>query len=229
MQQVDVTRRNHARVHHRGTDPLDQARPVLSAHEHEGEGTNLAGLHQGRRLEEFVHCAETARHDDKTLRVLDEHGLARKEVPEVHAAVDPLVHALLVRQLDAQAHGDTACLPRATVRGLHHARATARNDRVAALNQEFADPLSTLVPRFVRARTRGTEHGNGGANLRQGLEPFDELGLDPQNTPGVRVLPVRAVFGLKQRSIGCQARDLVPAQNDGSAAVSFFRGSHGLS
>ena len=185
MQQADVLGGNHAGVDHGGADPVNQTRPVVSAHEHEREGTNLPGLDQGRGFEELVHGAETARHDDETLRVLHEHGLAGEEVAEVDAAVDPLVHALLVRQFDTQAHGRAAGLPRAAVRRLHHARAAARDDRVAALDQQLADAPSALVEGVVGAGASRPEDGDRGANLGEGLEAFDELRLDAQDTPGV--------------------------------------------
>ena len=55
------------------------------------------------RLEQLVQGAEAAGQHDEPLGVLDEHGLAGEEVPEVDAEVDPLVHALLEGQLDARA------------------------------------------------------------------------------------------------------------------------------
>ena len=103
-----------------------------------------------------------------------------------------------MRQLDAQAHGRAAGLPRAAVRRLHHARPATGNNGVAALDQQLADAPSALVEGVIRARAGRPEDGDRGANLGQGLEAFHELRLDAQDTPGIGVLPVGAVLGLEE-------------------------------
>jgi hypothetical protein len=78
------------------------AAPELAAHEDHRELVDLAGLHEGQRLEQLVHRPEAAGADDERLRVLDEHRLAGEEVAELDAEVDPLVQALLEGQLDPE-------------------------------------------------------------------------------------------------------------------------------
>ena len=58
-----------------------------------GNLVTLRGLHQSQRLEQLVERAEPAGQADERLRVLHEHRLAREEVAEVDAEVDPLVEA----------------------------------------------------------------------------------------------------------------------------------------
>ena len=117
VHEVEVLRRDLALGEHRVAQPAEQAAPVRRAHEHDGERRDLAGLHQGERLEQLVEGAEAAGEDDERLGVLHEHRLAREEVAEVDADVDPLVHALLERQLDAEPDrraarlAGTACWP----------------------------------------------------------------------------------------------------------------------
>src|SRR5699024_11405437 len=80
--------------------PVQQALPVVAAHQHHGEHVDLVGLHQAQRLEQLVEGAEAARHHHEAAGVLHEHGLAGEEVAEVDTEVDIVVHALLVGQLD---------------------------------------------------------------------------------------------------------------------------------
>ena len=61
-------------------------------------------LHQREHLEHLVERAKTAGKHDSTRAVFDEHGLAHKEVTEVHAEVHVFIEPLLVRQLNAQAN-----------------------------------------------------------------------------------------------------------------------------
>ena len=60
VQQTNISGGNHAGVDHGGSDPVDQTRPIGSAHEHEREGTNLPGLDQGRGFEELISLLSTS-------------------------------------------------------------------------------------------------------------------------------------------------------------------------
>ena len=59
-------------------------------------------LHQREHLEHLVERAKPARKHNSARAVFDEHGLAHKEVAEVHTEVHVFVEPLLVRQLNAQ-------------------------------------------------------------------------------------------------------------------------------
>ena len=83
-----------------------QTLPVLDADQDDRKARYLAGLDQGQGLEELVQRAESAGQDDEGLGVLDEHGLAGEEIPEVDAEIDPVVQPLLERQLDSEADGE---------------------------------------------------------------------------------------------------------------------------
>ena len=77
--------------------------------------------------------AEAAGEDDERLGVLHEHRLAREEVAEVDADVDPVVHALLEGQLDAEARPTRPPASQAPlVGGLHDPGPSAGDDRVPA-------------------------------------------------------------------------------------------------
>src|SRR4051794_14908403 len=131
--QFEVDRADSAGGRHGAADPVQEARPVLTAVEDDREPGDLAGLYQGERLEQLVERAEATGQDDEGLRVLDEHRLADEEVAERDADVDPLVELLLERQLDAQPHRQPAGLLRAAIDRLHRPGAAAGDHCVAGL------------------------------------------------------------------------------------------------
>ena len=153
MEQVQVALGDGAAGQQRVADPVEQARPVGPADQHDREVADLAGLDQGQRLEQLVERAEATRQDDEAVGVLHEHHLAGEEVAELDPEVDVRVHALLVRQLDVAADGQAARLVTAAVGGLHRARSAAGDDRVARLGQAAADRAGQLVDRVVRRRS----------------------------------------------------------------------------
>src|SRR5688572_892256 len=59
--QVEVGGVDRAGGYQRGADPVEQPRPVLTAEQHHREAGDLAGLHEGERLEQLVERAEPAR------------------------------------------------------------------------------------------------------------------------------------------------------------------------
>ena len=103
VDEVWIERANHAGIHHRAVEPVEQALPVLAAHQYERHALDLVRLHQREHLEHLVERAETAGEHDGTRAVLNEHGLTHKEVAEVHTQVHVFVEPLLVRKLDTQA------------------------------------------------------------------------------------------------------------------------------
>ena len=75
--------------------PLNQTRPVFGTDQHDWLVGYLAGLHHAEHFKKLIHRTHATWQTDKSLRVLQKHGLARKEVPEINAKVDILVKALL--------------------------------------------------------------------------------------------------------------------------------------
>ena len=146
-------------------------------------------LHERERLERLVEGAEATGKNDRVARVLDEHRLAHKEVPERHTEVDPLIDALLERQLDAEADRDPARLERAAIRGLHDAGAAAGYRGDALLCNKPPDPPRGGVHRIVGGGPRRSEHRDRGTELGQRAEPVHELSLDAQHAPGVGMQP----------------------------------------
>ena len=66
--------------------------------------------------------------------MLQEHGLAHKEVAEVHAQIDPVVQVLLVGQFNTQTNGEPISIKAASVRGLQSGQA-AGDGGVTRLSQ----------------------------------------------------------------------------------------------
>src|SRR5690606_871869 len=197
-------------------DPLDESAPESTPHEDDREADDRAGLDERERFEELVERAESARQDDESAGVLDEHRLADEEVAELDAQVHVVVEAGLERQLDAQTHGHAVRLLRTAVAGLHDAR-PAPGDAGAAPGDDAArdvDGQGVLLRALGQAR--GPEERDGRPQLRQGAEPLDELRLDPQDPPRVRVHPVRAGVAVQQLLVGGPVRDLRTAQGDGA-------------
>ena len=64
---------------------------------------DLVGLDERGDLEDFVQRAEPARHRDKGVRVLDEHQLAHKEVPERYPSIQVGIGLLMLGQIDVAA------------------------------------------------------------------------------------------------------------------------------
>src|SRR5690606_13460031 len=170
---------------HGAARPLEEPAPVLGADEDDGEGPDLARLDEGEGLPQLVHRAEAAGQHDEAEGVLDEHRLAGEEVPEVDAEVDPLVHALLEGQLDAEPDGHAARLAGALVRRLHDTGTTAGDDGVARLDEPSADLLAQGVLVGVGLAAGGAEDADRRPELGQRPEALDELALDPHDPPRV--------------------------------------------
>ena len=156
--------------------------------------------------------AEAAGQHDEALRVLHEHRLAGEEVAEVDADVDPLVHALLEGQLDAEPDRHPAGLAGAAVRGLHRTRAATGDDRIAGRDEQPADLHGQGVLGLGLLHPGRPEHADGRAELGQRAEALDELGLDAQHPPRVGVQPVRRSARVEQPGVGGLGLDLLPAQ-----------------
>ncbi len=56
---------------------------------------DLPGLDQSQRLEEFIECTVPSGKEHERRRVLNEHRLPDKEVPEFYPAIDVAVMGLL--------------------------------------------------------------------------------------------------------------------------------------
>src|SRR5437870_5724992 len=80
--------------------------PVGGAEQDDREVMHLVRLDQRERLKELVHGAESSRKDEEGLRILDEHGFADEEEPEVDRHVDIGIETLLDGQLDGAADGE---------------------------------------------------------------------------------------------------------------------------
>src|SRR5699024_6425586 len=114
--------------------PLNQTRPVFGTDQHDWVVGYLAGLHHAEHFKKLVHRTHATWQTDKSLRVLQKHSLARKEVPEINAKVDILVKALLKGQFNAQPHGKPTSFISAPVGSLHNSWATAGHHGIIVLD-----------------------------------------------------------------------------------------------
>ena len=64
MHELGIERADHTGVHHRAVEPVEQALPVLGAHQHEGHALDLVRLHQREHLEHLVERAKAAGEHD---------------------------------------------------------------------------------------------------------------------------------------------------------------------
>src|SRR5260370_30852960 len=98
MQQLQVLFRNLTLLHRIVANPIQQSLPVSRVKEDHGEVADLLGLNQRQCFKEFVERAKTARKDNETKAVLDEHHLPYEEVLEGEPASLVRIRALLKRQ-----------------------------------------------------------------------------------------------------------------------------------
>src|SRR5205814_476188 len=114
----------------------------------------------------------------------------------------------------------------ATVDGLHDARAATGDDGEPTPCQRVPKLDPGAVVGVVGVRSGRAEHSDGRPHLVERVEPFDELGKDPQNAPGVGV--VTELFdraALEQSAVG---RDVLRRQDQapGAPAVTHVPAAH---
>ena len=176
-------------------------------------------LHQREHLKHLVERTKTTGKHDGARAVFDKHGLAHKEVTEVHAEVHVFVEPMLVRKLNTQADRLAVGARRSPVGRLHNARTTAGDNRHAALRDLAADRARRLVERIGLGRAGTAEDGHRGPELGKRAEAIDKLGLNAQHTPRVGVQPVSRVLGRQQVGVGVVLRNHRAAHNHGAASV----------
>ena len=98
-----------------------------------------------------------------------------------------LIARLLVRQLDVQAHGFAAGLRRALVGRLHDAGPAARHHGEVVFGETLGDFHGGAVIFIRRFGAGRAEDGDGGADVRHGLEGIHELRHDAEDAPGILV------------------------------------------
>ena len=154
--------------------------PEVAHHEHDRKSLDLAGLHEGHRLEDLVERAEPAGQHDERVRVLDEHDLADKEVAEGDPAVEILIRSLLRRQLDVAADRVASGFFGPAVRGFHDARAAAV---ITARARQLAPDLTRqpVVPVIFLEAGRA-EDRHAGSNEMERAEAPHELDHDTEDS-----------------------------------------------
>jgi hypothetical protein len=86
-----------------------------------------------------------------------------------------------VRELDVEADREPTALFGTAVRGLHHSRPTARDDREAGLGETPTDVSGLFVGRMPFPDASGAEERDcGSVDPLDGLEALQELVADPR-------------------------------------------------
>ena len=186
-QQIQILRRDGPTFEQSALDPLKEAFPVAAPVEHDRKPADLAGLHERERLEELVEGPESAWEDDKPIGELHEHRLSDEEIAEVHREVQVSVLRLLERQLDVAADGKPARLLCASVRGLHDSGSAAGDHGETGLRELAPERAGGRVIGRFFGDPSGSENRNACADLSQGVDPLNELALDPEDAPGLGV------------------------------------------
>ena len=179
---IESVKRSRSRSRARdrpGADHLVEQRaqgtPVVLPEDDDREVLDLARLHEGRGLEELVHGADAARHDDEGVGVLHEHQLPHEEVLERDVDVEVRVELLLLGQHDVAADRAAAGLPCAAVGGLHDPRASAGHDGEPEPREPRAGFPGERIVRMVGAEARRSEDRHARAHEVERAEPADEL------------------------------------------------------
>ena len=145
-----------------------------------GKALDFLRLDQLGRLEELVHRADAARHDDEGVGVLDEHDLAHVEVAEGHPAVQIRVDLLFLGENDVASDGKTAGLFRAAVGRLHDAGSSAGHDSEADLRQLPSHRSRERVVGMIFLEPRRPEDGHARTHEVERAEAADEFRHDRQ-------------------------------------------------
>src|SRR5688572_22903699 len=175
LHEVGVIDSYHAVGQKLTPDPLEEPAPEGGVHEDYRHASDLSGLHEGEHLHQLVERAEAARHHHEGAGELHEHHLAREEVLEGVGDVLVGVLALLVGQLDVQAHARALPLEGALVHRLHDPGAAAGNHREPGFRKTLADVLGHLVVRMLGRDARAAEDRDGGLDRLQPFGGGDEL------------------------------------------------------
>lgn len=158
--------------------------------ENDREGGDLSGLGQGQRFKYFIEGPEPARHHHEALGVLQEHHFPSEEVAKVDPEGDVFVERLLKGEFDAEADRHAAGLECSLVRSLHDAGAASGEGCEAGLCQSAPDAGGRLIHRRFAPGPGRTEDANAWTDLGQRSKALDELRLDPQDAPRVRMDPI---------------------------------------
>src|SRR5699024_6974480 len=85
QEKVHILRIDIAICHQGICHPIHQTGPVFSTDQYDWVVSDLAGLHHAEHFKKLIHRTHATRQTDKSLRVLQKHGLAREEITEVNS------------------------------------------------------------------------------------------------------------------------------------------------
>jgi hypothetical protein len=193
------------------TKKIEKRLPVVATHQDEREVINLACLDERSGLEDFIHCAISAREDDEAVGVFDEHDFAHEKVAEVDEFIEVWIWLLLHGEFDIAADGSSADVLCAAVGGFHDARSASGHDGEADFGKLSAHLTGKFVMRAGFVEARGAEDGHARPDEVQPAEAANELGHDADGAEeliAARARPfeeaafVRVGGGLAPRRVG---------------------------
>ena len=223
-EQVGIRGRDLPAAHDRPAQPVHEAAPVRAPEQDDRHLGRLVGLHERERLERLVEGAEATGKNNRAARVLDEHRLAHEEVPERHAEVNPAVHTLLMRQLDAEAHRLATRARRSPVCCLHDAGAATCDDGEATLGKKPSCAARRGIHWIIALGAGRAKAGDGGAEIRQGAKAIDKHGLDAKNAPGIHVEPLGRILGVEEFLRRASLGDEVSSEDDWALVIRDIEG-----
>src|SRR5699024_2562931 len=136
-------------------------------------------------FKKLIHRTHATWQTDKSLRVLQKHGLARKEIAEINAEVDVLIKPLLKGKFNAQAHGKPTGFISTTVSSFHDSGATTGYHSIIVLHQLCSQIDALCILRRIFLRARRTIYGHGFWQVAQCIKSRDKFTLDTQYTPRI--------------------------------------------
>src|SRR5699024_9620888 len=176
--------------------PINQTSPIFSTDQHNWVISNLAGLYHAEHFKKLIHRTHATWQTNKSLRVLQKHGLASKEVPEIDAQVDVLIKPLFKGQFNTYTNGEPTGFIRTAVGSFHNAWAAAGNHGIVVLNELRSQFNALGILGRIFFSTRRTIDSYGLRQSAQCIKPSDEFSLNTQNPPWIRMFPgmIRARF-----------------------------------
>src|SRR5438067_9188290 len=111
------------------------------------------------------------------------------------------IQIALEGQLDVAPHREAATVARSAVGSFHQAWPAAGDDGEATAGELRGKFASRFIHWVRRPHACRTKKGHRRAHRSQGIEPFDELGLDPEYAPWIGLQKLGKRRPLEQRAV----------------------------
>lgn len=178
---LDIARVNRALIQKLTPQEVHQRQPEFPADEHERKIGDLLGLHQHERLEDFIECAETSGHRDKTIRIFHEHQLPNIKMIEGNPAIEVGVRLLLMKKFDVAPNRVAAGFFGAAIGSFHNAWAATGHNGKAGSCELRASVAGPLVIRMIVGESSGSEYGYAWADEMKRAKAANQLGKNAKS------------------------------------------------